>query len=307
MLSILAVAAWGAAPPVVTTAYGAVEGVHEFGCDVFHGVPFAAPPVGDLRWAAPVAPQVWDATLPTKVAKPMCPQIDAVKGFSLGHEDCLYLSVYSPPQCTAATPCPTMFWIYGGAWILGNNEEFSVYNAINLALKGGIVVVAANYRVDVLGWIALEELALEANGAYGNYGLQDQTFALEWTRDNAEAFGGDPMQVTIFGESAGGFSVCQHLTMPASNGLFSRAIIQSGDCSGPWLIQDGANAQAFGDTYATMIGCAKREGAAGAKERLACLRAKSPQDVMEPYTKVSVLLYTVTFYANLAHSLTRSP
>ena len=98
-------------PPVVTTAYGAVEGVHEFGCDVFHGVPFAAPPVGDLRWAAPVAPQVWATTLPTRVAKSMCPQIDVVKGVSLGHEDCLYLSVYSPPQCTATTPCPTMFWI----------------------------------------------------------------------------------------------------------------------------------------------------------------------------------------------------
>ena len=160
-----------------------------------------------------------------------------------------------------------------------------MYNAINLAVKGGVVVVAANYRVDVLGWIALMELALEANGAYGNYGLQDQTFALKWTRDNVHAFGGDPLQVTIFGESAGAFSVCQHLTMPASNALFSRAIIQSGDCSGPWLIQDGANAQAFGDTYATMIGCAKREGAAGARERLECLRAKSSQDVMEPYTK----------------------
>ena len=134
-----------AAAPKVKTEYGIVEGLDEFGCDVFHGVPFAAPPTGPLRWKQPVAPTPWTDVKPTVLAGAMCPQIDLTKGLVLGHEDCLYLSVYSPPQCTAATPCPVMFWIYGGAWILGNNEEFSVYNAINLAVAGGVVVVAANY------------------------------------------------------------------------------------------------------------------------------------------------------------------
>jgi hypothetical protein len=103
-----------------------------------------------------------------------------------------------------------MFWIYGGAWSLGGNGEFGLYTGEHLAMKHGVVVVSTNYRLDVLGWLALEELAAEsATGAYGNYGLRDQRFAMEWTRDNVRSFGGDPSAVTIFGESAGGFSVCQ--------------------------------------------------------------------------------------------------
>ena len=107
-----------------------------------------------------------------------------------------------------------------------------------------MVVVAANYRLDVLGWLAMEELRKEDDeDAYGNYGLQDQRFAMQWTQRNIAAFGGDPNMVTIFGESAGGYSVCQHIVSPASDRLFSQAIVESGDCDGPWMVLDGHDAK----------------------------------------------------------------
>ena len=117
-------------------------------------------------------------------------------------------------------------------------------------------MVAANYRLDVLGWLAMEELQKEDDeDAYGNYGLHDQRFAMQWTQRNIAAFGGDPDMVTIFGESAGGYSVCQHIVSPASDRLFSQAIVESGDCDGPWMVLDGHDAKIFGDLYAEAVGC----------------------------------------------------
>lgn len=169
----------------------------------------------------------------------------------------------------------------GGAWIIGSNEEFGMYDGTNLAAKYGVVIVAANYRLDTLGWMALDELESESpTGSYGNYGLLDQTFALRWTQTNVRAFGGDPNKVTIFGESAGGYSVCQHVTRPASNGLFSHAIMESGGCDGPWLIFDGNNSKAWGSYYAEKIGCPV---VANPADRLACLRKKSVDAILEPY------------------------
>merc|ERR1712166_510277 len=170
---------------------------------------------------------------PKHTVKPghQCTQLDLVKGVLLGSEDCLYLSVYVPKECTPAAPCATMQWIYGGGWELGSNREFSLYDASSFAKKNGVVVVAGNYRLDTFGWLALAELQQEsADGAYGNYGLKDQRAAMQWTQRNIGLFGGDPNKVTIFGESAGAWSVCQHLVAPASNGLFSAGIMESGDC-----------------------------------------------------------------------------
>ena len=268
-------------PPELTvhTAGGAVRGRLYDGCRVWRGVPFGAPPTGELRWRVPQPHKSWSGVRAATEPAAQCPQLDLVRGVHFGKEDCLYLSVYAPPQCTPTYPCPTLFWIYGGAWTLGGNGEFGLYTGEQLAMRHDVVVVSANYRLDVLGWLALDELADES-GAYSNYGLHDQRLALEWTRDNVKAFGGDPKQITIFGESAGGFSVCQHLTSPASNGLFSRAIMESGGCSGPWLIQDGANAKRFGDSYATAVGCA-RSNVSGARAR--CMRQKTSSQVMEPY------------------------
>jgi carboxylesterase type B len=140
--------------------------------------------------------------------------------------------------------------------------------------------LTSNYRLDTLGWIALPELAAEdPGGSFGNYGLKDQRAALQWTQRNVAALGGDPGAVTIFGESAGGFSVCQHTVSPASDGLFSRAIMQSGDCDGPWMIHPGRDALNFGSSVATALGCPPGAG------RLACLRGKPVKDVMIPYDK----------------------
>ena len=238
-----ALAASAAAPgahPRVQTSTGELEGRVYDGCRVFRGVPFGESPTGELRWRPPRAKAPWHGVRQATEPAAECPQLDILRGIHFGSEDCLYLSVYSPPQCTKESPCATMFWIYGGAWTIGGNGEFGLYTGEHLAMKHGVVVVSANYRLDVLGWLALGELADEDEaGAYANYGLMDQRLGMQWTRENAAAFGGDPEQVTIFGESAGGFSVCQHITSPDSNGLFSRAIMESGGCDGPFLIQDG--------------------------------------------------------------------
>jgi len=174
-----------------------------------------------------------------------------------------------------------MQWIYGGAWILCDNFEFGIYNASHLATTHDVIVVAGDYRLDAMGWLALKDMVKESGDqSMGNFGLADQRFAMQWTQRNIKAFGGDPDTVTIFGESAGAFSVCQHTVSPKSNGLFSRAIIQSGDCDGPWMIHDGEDASAFGSAYATAVGCPTGES----QSQLDCLRKKHLKDVMEPYS-----------------------
>eukprot|EP01047_Picozoa_sp_COSAG01_P063688 COSAG01_NODE_8299_length_2839_cov_1.814599_1_plen_314_part_00 len=264
--------------PIVHTSSGQVEGRVVDGCHVFRGVPFANAPTGPRRWRPPQPRASWGGVRSALLPAEQCPQLDILRGMRFGSEDCLYLSVYQPAGCNSSNPCPVMFWIYGGAWTIGGNGEFGLYTGEHLARKHGVVVIAPNYRLDVLGWLALEELRDERTGQYGNYGLLDQRLAMRWTQDNARAFGGNPTLVTLFGESAGGFSVCQHITSPASDRLFTRAIVESGDCDGPWLIQDGVNAKAFGDTYARLVGCPPGPG------RADCLRAKPTTKLMEPYT-----------------------
>eukprot|EP00937_MAST-01D_sp_MAST-1D-sp2_P001049 g1049.t1 len=182
--------------------------------------------------------------------------------------------------CSAANAsCPVMQWIYGGAWILGS-DHWKVFDGTQLAKQYGVVVVSSNYRLDTLGWLAVPEARAEnPDQAFGNYGLLDQRMALQWTQRNIGKLGGDPGRVTIFGQSAGGFSVCQHLVSPASNGLFSHAIIESGGCDGPWNIFPGADALRFGDVAATLFGCP------AGPARMDCLRAKPLKDVMIPYDR----------------------
>ena len=274
--------------PVIQTKFGPVQGrKNGKGTVTYHGIPFAEPPIGDLRFKSPQDPTPWNKTKEaTLLSSHQCSQLDLIKGVRIGREDCLYLSVYVPETCTKESPCPVLQWIYGGAWILGSNWEFGRYDATTLVENYDVIVVAGNYRLDSLGWLALEELQNESStGSFGNYGLQDQRFAMKWTQENIQAFGGDPNKVTIFGESAGGFSVCQHIVSPASNGLFSHAIMESGDCDGPWMVFPGDTAKTFGDKFATYIGCP-----AGA-DRLNCLRTLKLEDVMVPY-----VLYVFFFF-----------
>lgn len=265
--------------PIAQTTFGPVQGrAARDGFVTYHGIPFATPPIGELRWRPPRDPTAWSTPLSALWPGPQCPQLDVLKGHVHGNEDCLRLSVYVPPACTPKSPCAVMQWIYGGAWTVGSEREFGLYDATKLALKYSVVVVAANYRLDALGWLALQELQDESpSEGYSNYGLRDQQLALKWTQRNVGAFGGDPKRVTIFGESAGGFSVCQHLVSPASDRLFSRAIMQSGSCDGPFMILDGDNAKEFGDSYTAALGCPR------GRDRLACMRKWSPAEVLVPY------------------------
>jgi len=273
--ALLSVVLVNAAPvaPILHTDDGPIQGKRntKLAVSEFHGVPFASPPIGELRWRAPERPNRWNKTLQTTKPVSVCPQLDLNKGVHFGAEDCLYLSLYIPDGCTKENSCPVMQWIHGGAWIFGSNYQLGSYDGSILAAQHQVIVVGGNYRLDSLGWLALEELAEESqDGSYGNYGLQDQQAVLRWIRRNANTLGGDANRVTMWGQSAGGFSVCQHLVSPGSGGLFSRAIIESGGCDGPWLIQDGKSAQMWSNAVAERtMGCPSR---LSGKERMACLR-----------------------------------
>jgi para-nitrobenzyl esterase len=205
------------------------------GIRAFRGIPFAAPPVGDLRWSAPRAVRAWDGVRPARDFAPSPVQTPAV-ALAMGAspkvaEDCLYLNVWTPARSGAVERLPVMVWIYGGAFRFGTTAT-PLYDGSRLARRG-VVVVSVAYRLGPLGFLAHPELSAEADGSSGNYGLLDQVAALEWVRDHIAAFGGDPKSVTIFGESAGGISVSLLAASPRASGLFHRAIAQSGAVFSP--------------------------------------------------------------------------
>lgn len=210
--------------------FTAGNGVH-----VWRGLPFAAPPVGDLRWRAPRPPARWPGVREALAAAPICPQISNVfnaneghdPGALLGAEDCLYLDVYAPANADPATT-PVMVWIHGGGNVWGSARQ---YDPSNLAANENVVIVVVQYRLGPLGWFAhaaIREAAETADDKAASFALLDLIAALEWVKANAAAFGGDPSRVTIFGESAGGQNVAGLLASPRAKGLFHRAIIQSG-------------------------------------------------------------------------------
>ncbi|GAA0288074.1 carboxylesterase family protein [Streptomyces polychromogenes] len=209
--------------PVVRTAEGPVRGRAHGAYDTFEGIPYAAPPTGPLRWRPPQGAPRRAAVLDAGAPGARCPQLPAIgPGGPSGSEDCLYLNVTAPAGRGAARP--VMVWFHGGGFRLGAAD---LYAPEPLAVRGdGAVVVTVNYRLGILGFFGHPEL-----GGAPDFGLADQQAALRWVRANAAAFGGDPGRVTVFGESAGGLSVCAHLTAPGSAGLFHRAIVQSGSCS----------------------------------------------------------------------------
>lgn len=205
-------------PTIAKTELGAVRGLSSRGVISFKGIPYAAPPVGDLRWRVPQPGKSWKGIRDATDFGPSCPQTDNVEQ----SEDCLTLNVWKPANASA--PVPVMVWIYGGALMHGSTP---LYPADALATQG-VVVVSMNYRMGRLGFFAHPALAAESpSDVRGNYGYLDQLAALEWVKRNIDGFGGNPKEVTIFGESAGGGSVTAHLISPLSRGLFHRAILQS--------------------------------------------------------------------------------
>ncbi|MGY2893894.1 carboxylesterase/lipase family protein [Deinococcus sp. UYEF24] len=243
----------------------------------FLGLPYAAPPVGPLRWRAPQPALPW--TAPRDAAKfgAVCPQAvialfalpGETPGTVKGQEDCLTLNVYAPVGTTAQSRLPVMVWIHGGSFTAGSSDS---YSGAELARKYGVVVVTLNYRLGALGWLSLPALSAEANGQSGNYGLMDQQAALKWVQTNIGAFGGDPARVTLAGESAGGMSVCAHLASPQSAGLFRSAIIQSGLCTSPGNAVTLAQAEPRNARFAATLGCQATD--------LACLRALDPAKLL---------------------------
>lgn len=232
---VLASTALAQAPAPVRTHSGLVQGTVEDGITVYKGIPFAAPPVGDLRWRAPQAAAAWTGVKTTDKFAPACAQVPIVMR-ALGiesvptSEDCLYLNVWTPAK-SASERLPVMVWIYGGGFTSGATA-MGTYDGSNLAKKG-VVLVSVAYRVGPFGFLAHPELGAENGGHSGNYGLLDQIAGLRWVQRNIAAFGGDPHRVTIFGESAGGISVSMLAASPLAKGLFQRAISESGGSFGP--------------------------------------------------------------------------
>lgn len=244
--------------PVVTVEQGSLRGIEQHGVDRFLGVPYAAPPVGRLRWRPPRPALHWSGTRSATAPGAGCPQPGS-DGTVVGSEDCLHLNVYAPTR-PASSPRPVMVWIHGGSFTSGAG---SIYDGSALAARG-YVVVTINYRLGALGFLGLPSLAAESSEhVSGQYGLMDQQAALRWVHRNAAAFGGDARNVTLFGESAGGASVCANLTSPTAAGLFQRAIAES-VCINPTPSQSAAQEQ--GKRLAHDIGCGT------AKDAATCLR-----------------------------------
>ena len=220
----------------IETSLGKIQGTTVSGIEVFKGIPYAAPPVGELRWRSPQAHSGWTDVREAKEFSPISWQNINEAGGVLSfdselkpvlNEDCLTLNIWTPGA--DAGKRPVLFWIHGGGFVGGSGSS-AIYDGTHLARRGDVVVVSINYRLGALGFINLAEVTGGRIPATGNEGLEDQVFALEWVRDNIAAFGGDPSNITIFGESAGGMSVGALLAFPSARGLFHKAIPQSGAC-----------------------------------------------------------------------------
>lgn len=208
---------------------GQLQGVLENGLTVFKGIPFAAPPVGDLRWHSPMPAAKWQGIRQANAFAPG--PMQGGNPPSGKSEDCLYLNIWSPAK-SAKEKVPVLVWIYGGGFNFGATSE-ATYNGEKLAKKG-VILVSIAYRVGQLGFMAHPELSAEnPNHVSGNYGIMDMIAGLKWVKENIEVFGGDPNKVTIFGESAGGIAVSMLCASPEAKGLFHGAISQSGGSFGP--------------------------------------------------------------------------
>jgi para-nitrobenzyl esterase len=254
--------------PVILTDKGPVRGMQIASGNEFLGIPYAAPPVGNLRWRAPQPAASWTTPRDASAFANHCSQTASPFGLASTTEDCLYLNVYTPPGPPAQNLSrPVMVYIHGGAFLTGESDDYGPRRL----LAQGVVVVTINYRLGALGFMANSALAAEsAQGSTGNYGILDQQAALQWVQRNIARFGGNPANVTIFGESAGGLSVHTHLASPGSNGLFAQAIAESGSYA---VTQPSLSAaETAGAAFAASVGC-------GATDT-ACLRSLSVSTVL---------------------------
>jgi para-nitrobenzyl esterase len=275
-LAALALPSVAAAQTLIDTTDGPVQGQQHELTREWLGIPYAAPPVGTLRFKPPQSPAPWVDALDATTYPQGCAQLPVLTNNNtrIENEDCLYLNVWSPDPAPVEA-LPVMVWIHGGSNTSGSTADFvpfpdydsyRLYDGHFMAQGQNVVVVTINYRLNVFGFLGLPELKTEdPSFPYaGNQGLLDQRKALEWVRDNIAAFGGNPDNVTIYGESAGSWDVCAHVMSPLSRGLFHRAISESGGCSVG--VQSDANAAEAAAIVAEAVGCDE------APDRLACMR-----------------------------------
>ncbi|MGD0801275.1 MAG: carboxylesterase family protein [Terracidiphilus sp.] len=231
----------------VKTEQGKAHGksINDGKVKAFLGLPYAAAPVGDLRWKTPQPPAKWQGERDATKFGAHCAQghvfDDMIFQDGAGSEDCLFLNVYAPASAKAKSKLPVMFWIHGGGYSGGASSE-PRHNGDFLPLKD-VVLVTINYRLGVFGFLATADLAKEANGSAGNYGMEDMVAALQWVKANIGNFGGDPNNVTIFGESAGSFAVSTLMASPQARGLFEKGIGESGGAFGNTLVTDTLEAR----------------------------------------------------------------
>jgi para-nitrobenzyl esterase len=264
---------------VVQTTAGPIRGVVGQGQSSFKGIPFAAPPVGDLRWRAPAPPSPWSDIRDATAFGSPCVQVDPKGQLHGGDEDCLTLNVWTGATLDASPTAdrPVMVFLHGGYYLEGSaSDQFSHadgtpngtlrFDGSWLAANKDVVVVTVQYRLGALGFLAHPSLAAESGAGSGNYGMLDQIAALRWVQENVSRFGGDPSRVMLFGQSAGGASACALLASPLANGLFSRVLIESGAC-GVFARQD---AESVATAVSSALGCE------GTPDVPACLRSKPP-------------------------------
>lgn len=267
-----------ASAQVVTTPGGifpsqTYQGVTVNGTTDFLGIRYAAAPTEALRFAHPTSPAAVAETINATRFGNSCPQTSSPFGQPSVNEDCLYLNVFVPdPPVSSENRFPVMVFFHGGAFVFGEGSD---YNGTELATEGRAIIVTINYRLGILGYLADAALDPESpSGTSGNYGLADQQFALKWVRQNISAFGGNPDNVTIFGESAGGFSVCANVISPAAAGLFHRGISESGPCSTNFPTKAAAETEGAG--IAAALTCTRASSSAV----VACLRALTVPQIL---------------------------
>jgi para-nitrobenzyl esterase len=278
-LLALALTTRGQTTDLIKTASGTVEGAgrQSSGVRIFKGIPFAQPPVGDLRWKEPQPVKNWQGVRQAKAFGPRCMQAPIFGDMNFRSngmsEDCLYLNVWTPAKSNSER-LPVLVYFYGGGFVAGDGSE-PRYDGESMAAKG-IVAVTVNYRLGVFGFLAHPELTKESpHHASGNYALLDQSAALRWVRQNIAAFGGDPGRVTIAGESAGSVSVSAQMASPLSKDLIAGAIGESGSIMGTLPPVPLAQAEQAGANFAADLGA----------NSLAALRAMSTKQVFEAATK----------------------
>lgn len=258
------------APAVVSTSSGAVRGVVTGAYRVFNGIPYAAPPVGQLRWRAPQPQGRWSGVRDATTPGPDCVQTAVAwrPAAASTDEDCLSVNVTTPSELPGGHGLPVAVWFYGGGFINGAARDFRPVAFV----QHDAIVVTVNYRLGAMGYLSLPGLDQES-GTSGNYGLLDQIQALRWVRANARSFGGDPSKVMIAGQSAGAESVCALLASPKAAGLFSRAVIESGlKCA----VNTKQAAQSADEQFAASLGCTGSPDAV-----VACLRSKPAVDILD--------------------------